>query len=156
MVIRICIVGVFGEGENLSSECWAKVQGHFWIHPNNLSRRLLAHGRSGLLGFGKDESIRNSGGWKKKPFQFLRERRWRRLNFLGWLPRARLMKNRDRRRPRRSSLWKVTGRQSSGGARTRTIRSFGGCGLTHSTGVDLGWDPAVRMDTGLGDQQLPR
>ena len=31
-----------------------------------------------------------------KPFQFLRERRGRRLNFLAWLPRVRLMQSRER------------------------------------------------------------
>lgn len=61
-----CVLGCGWEGENLSSECWAKVQGHFWIHPNNLSRHLLAHGRSGIWGFGKDKRIRNSERKKKK------------------------------------------------------------------------------------------
>lgn len=73
--------------------------------------------------------------FSKNPFQFLRERRWRRLEFLGCLPRVRLMKNRDRRRPQRSSLWKARGHQSSGGVRPGTIQTSVDAGrnsFTHS------------------------
>lgn len=45
---------------------------------------------------------------------------------MGCLPRVRLMKNRDRRRPRRSNLWKARGQQSSGGMRPGATQSLRG------------------------------
>ena len=74
-----CVLGCGGQGENLSSECWAKVQGHFWMCPNNFSRCCW---HMADLGFGVLARTRASG-IQHKTFPVSEREKMKKAEFLG-------------------------------------------------------------------------